>query len=167
MEALNLILDTTHLCDQSFWEAMEIYGGPIWASHSNCRKWVPNERQFEDRQIQTLLQRGAVIGMAFDAWMMLPNWKRGVSKPESSGLVIETIVDHIDHICQLAGNSHQVMIGSDLDGGFGKEQCPSDLDTISDLQKLDKILTDRGYSATDIDNIFSQNGIQFLKKILT
>ena len=87
--------------------------------------------------------------------------EKGISQPENSGLVIETIVDHIDHICQLAGNSHQVMIGSDLDGGFGKEQCPSDLDTISDLQKLDKILTNRGYSAIDIDNIFSQNGINF------
>ncbi len=166
MEALNLILDATHLCDQSFWEALDFYNGPVWASHSNCRKWVPNERQFEDRQIQTLLQRGAVIGMAFDAWMMLPDWKRGITQPQSSGLVIETIVDHIDHICQLAGNSRQVMIGSDLDGGFGKEQCPADLDTIADLQKLDEILADRGYSKTDINNIFSQNGIQFLKKNL-
>ena len=58
------------------------------------------------------------------------------------------------------------MIGSDLDGGFGKEQCPADLDTIADLQKLDEILADRGYSKTDINNIFSQNGIQFLKKNL-
>ena len=104
--------------------------------------------------------------MAFDAWMMLPNWRRGITIPETSGLVIETIVNHIDHICQLAGNSEHVMIGSDLDGGFGKEQCPSDLDTIADLQKLDSILSKRGYSEDDIQKILSQNGITFLLKNL-
>ena len=166
IQELNLILDATHLCDQSFWETMDAYEGPIWASHSNCRKWVPNERQFEDNQIKALLDRGAVIGMAFDAWMMLPNWQRGITQPNKSGLVIETIVDHIDHICQLAGNAEHVMIGSDLDGGFGKEQCPSDLDTIADLQKLDTILSNRGYSEQDIQNVLSQNGISFLLEYL-
>jgi membrane dipeptidase len=166
IQELNLILDATHLCDQSFWETLEVYHGPIWASHSNCRHWVPNERQFEDQQIKALLQRGAVIGMAFDAWMMLPNWQRGITQPKESGLVIETIVNHIDHICQIAGNADHVMIGSDLDGGFGNEQCPSDLDTIADLQKLDPLLTKRGYTATDIEKIFSKNGITFLRKHL-
>ena len=162
IQELGMILDVTHLCDQSFWEAIEVYEGPLWASHSNCRKWVPNERQFSDDQIQVLIERKAVIGMAFDAWMMLPNWKRGVTDPISSGLVLETIVDHIDHICQLAGNVDHVMIGSDLDGGFGNEQCPSDLKTIADLQKLDKLLSKRGYKESDIVKICSGNGIQFL-----
>ena len=163
---LQLILDATHLCDQSFWEVLEFYQGPIWASHSNVRKWVPNERQFSDHQIKALLERNAVIGMAFDAWMMLPNWKRGITDPKQSGLNLETIVNHIDHICQLAGNSNHVMIGSDLDGGFGKEQCPFDIDTIADLQKLDGILSNRGYSDEDIDNIFSKNGLRFLMENL-
>lgn len=166
IQDLKLILDVTHLCDKSFWETLNVYDGPIWASHSNCRHWVANERQFEDRQIKALLSRGAVIGMAFDAWMMLPNWQRGITQPKASGLVIETIVDHIDHICQLAGNTNQVMIGSDLDGGFGNEQCPSDLDTIADLQKLDSILSKRGYKENDIQNILSKNGISFLLKYL-
>ncbi|MDA0794693.1 MAG: membrane dipeptidase [Bacteroidetes bacterium] len=167
ISALQLILDATHLCDQSFWETMEVYEGPVWASHNNVRTWVPNERQFNDEQIKILLSRGAVIGMAFDAWMMLPNWKRGSTDPKSSGLNLETIVDHIDHICQLAGNSNHVMIGSDLDGGFGKEQCPYDLETIADLQKLDGILLKRGYKEEDIEKIFSKNGIHFLLKNLS
>ncbi len=166
IESLKLILDATHLCDESFWETMSHYSGPVWASHSNCRKWVPNERQFEDAQIKELISRGAVIGMAFDAWMMLPHWERGRSQPKSSGLILETIVDHIDHICQLAGNSDHVMIGSDLDGGFGNEQCPSDLDTIADLQKLDSILSKRGYSNQDIEKLFSNNGLNFLRRYL-
>jgi len=166
MAQLNLILDATHLCDQSFWETLDFYQGPIWASHSNTRKWVPNERQFDDNQIKAILERGSVIGMAFDAWMMYPDWKRGVTTPASSGLQLEAIVNHIDHICQLAGNSKHVMLGSDLDGGFGKEQCPLDIETIADLQKLDDILLKRGYTSEDIECIFSKNGLRFLNENL-
>lgn len=166
IEKLNMILDVTHLCDQSFWEAMNHYNGTLWASHSNCRSLVSNHRQFSDEQIKELINRKAVIGMAFDAWMMIPKWKRGVSDPKKSGLVIETIIDHIDHICQISGNSNHVALGTDLDGGFGKEQCPYDLETISDLQKMDKILIKRGYTGKDIKNILHQNVINFLIEAL-
>ena len=130
IEKLNLILDVTHLCDQSFWETLDNYNGNLWASHSNTRTIVPDERQFSDDQIKELIKRGAVIGMAFDAWMMIPKWERGISNPVQKKLLIENIVDHIDHICQLTGSSNHIGLGSDLDGGFGKEQCPSDLSLI-------------------------------------
>ena len=166
IEKLNLILDVTHLCDQSFWETLDNYNGNLWASHSNTRTIVPDERQFSDDQIKELIKRGAVIGMAFDAWMMVPNWERGISNPVQKKLLIENIVDHIDHICQLTGSSNHIGLGSDLDGGFGKEQCPSDLDTIADLQKLDGILKKRGYSDDDINKIFNKNFIDFLIRVL-
>ena len=166
IEKLNLILDVTHLCDQSFWETLDNYNGNLWASHSNTRTIVPDERQFSDDQIKELIKRGAVIGMAFDAWMMIPKWERGISNPVQKKLLIENIVDHIDHICQLTGSSNYIGLGSDLDGGFGKEQCPSDIDTIADLQKLDGILKKRGYSDDDINKIFNKNFIDFLIRVL-
>jgi len=166
IEKLNLILDVTHLCDQSFWETLDNYNGNLWASHSNTRNIVPDERQFSDDQIKELIKRGAVIGMAFDAWMMIPKWERGISNPVQKKLLIENIVDHIDHICQLTGSSNHIGLGSDLDGGFGKEQCPLDLDTIADLQKLDRILNKRGYSDDDINKIFNKNFIDFLIRVL-
>ncbi|HIG90507.1 MAG: membrane dipeptidase [Marinoscillum sp.] len=162
IEKLNMILDVTHLCDQSFWEAIDHYNGKIWASHSNCRSLVPNQRQFSNLQIKELIDRKAIIGMAFDAWMMIPKWQKGISNPKNSSLVIETIIDHIDHICQLSGNSNHIALGTDLDGGFGKEQCPYDLETISDLQKMDVLLKKRGYSENDIQKILNQNAINFL-----
>ena len=162
IEKLNMILDVTHLCDQSFWEAIDHYNGKMWASHSNCRSLVPNQRQFSNLQIKELIARKAIIGMAFDAWMMIPKWQKGISDPKKSGLVIETIIDHIDHICQLSGNSNHIALGTDLDGGFGKEQCPYDLETISDLQKMDVLLKKRGYSENDIQKILNQNAINFL-----
>lgn len=164
IERLNLILDATHLCDVSFWETMKLYNGPVWASHNNCRKFVDHNRQFSDEQLKELLERDAVIGMALDAWMMVPNWVRGVSTPTGMGVGLAHMVQNIDHICQLSGNSEQVGIGTDLDGGFGTEQCPADLDTIADLQKLPHLLADKGYTQEDIQNIMSRNFIKFLRK---
>lgn len=165
IERLNLILDATHLCDQSFWETLSVYHGPIWASHNNCRALVDHNRQFSDAQIKELIDRKAVIGMALDAWMMVPNWERGKSTPQGMGLTLEKMVDNIDHICQLSGNAKHVGIGTDLDGGFGTEQCPSDIDTIADLQKLPSLLAKRGYSQEDIKGILHSNFIEFLLKV--
>ena len=162
IERLNLILDATHLCDQSFWETMKNYQGAIWASHNNCRKFVHHNRQFADDQIKELIQRKAVIGVALDAWMMVPNWIRGVSTPKEMEVSLEQTVNNIDHICQLAGNSRYAGIGTDLDGAFGKEQCPYDVDTIADLQKITELLKNRGYNQEDIENIMNKNFIDFL-----
>lgn len=164
MERLNIILDATHLCDDSFWEAMDQFNGPVWASHNNCRALVNHNRQFSDEQLKTLISRGAVIGAAFDAWMLTEGWIRGESTPESAGVSLQTVADHIDHICQLAGNANHAGIGSDLDGAFGTEQCPKEIDTITDLQKLTGILKNRGYTFEEIENICSKNWIRFLRK---
>ncbi len=164
MERLGVILDATHLCDESFWEALDAFGGHVWASHSNCRALVPHDRQFTDDQIRALIDRGAVIGMAFDAWMLVPGWKRGQSTPRDAGLTLQTIVDHMDHVCQLAGNARHVGIGSDLDGGFGTEQTAADLDSIADLARFPELLGARGYSAGDIGQIASGNFVRFLRE---
>lgn len=164
MERLNIILDATHLCDDSFWEALSIYNGPVWASHNNCRALVNHNRQYSDEQIKALIERGAVIGAALDAWMMVPNWVRGHSDPKTMNCSLNVAVDHIDHICQIAGNAKHVGIGSDLDGAFGREQCPYDLETISDLQKFRSLLSNRGYTEDDIKGMMHGNWINFLRK---
>lgn len=164
MEDLNIILDATHLCDDSFWEALDHFGGHVWASHNNCRALVPHNRQFSDEQLMELIKRGAVIGSVFDAWMMVSGWQRGKSRPEEFGLTLERIVDHIDHICQLAGNSNHCGLGTDLDGAFGNEQTPADLKTIADLQTLPQLLYNRGYKQADVENIMHGNFIRFLRE---
>jgi membrane dipeptidase len=164
MERLNIILDATHLSDDSFWEAMDHFRGPVWASHNNCRTLVNHNRQFDDNQIKELICRGAVIGGALDTWMMVPGWVRNQSTPESMNCSLDKIIDHMDHICQIAGNALHIGIGSDLDGAFGKEQSPYDLDTIADLQKLSALLDKRGYSEADIENVMHHNWLRFLRK---
>jgi membrane dipeptidase len=166
MERLGIILDATHLCDESFRDALDHFHGPVWASHSNCRSLVPHNRQFNDDQIRELIDRGAVIGAAFDAWMIVPGWVRGESTPERAGVTLETVIDHIDHICQIAGNARHCGIGSDLDGGFGREQCPSDVSTIADLSTLPALLAARGYSESDVQLIVHGNFVRFLRHAL-
>jgi membrane dipeptidase len=95
--------------------------------------------------------------------MMIPGWQRGKTTPESAGLKISHVVDHIDHICQLAGNSRHCGIGSDLDGAFGFEQTPADLKSIADMQRLPVALAERGYKQEDIENITHGNFIRFLR----
>ncbi len=164
MEELNIILDVTHLSDISFWEALDHFHGHLWASHNNCRQLVNHNRQFSDEMIKAIIDRGGVIGAAFDAWMLYEGWIRGKTTPKTANVTLETIIDHIDHICQLAGNTHHVGLGTDLDGAFGTEQCPADLDTIADLQKIPAILARRGYSHDDVKNILSENWIRFLRR---
>jgi membrane dipeptidase len=164
MERLNIILDATHLCDDSFWEALDHFNGSVWASHNNCRTLVDHNRQFSDDMIKALIARGAVIGGALDAWMMVPNWVRGVSTPIGTNCNLDVMIDHIDHICQIAGNTDHVGIGSDLDGAFGKEQCPYDLETIADLQKIPVLFKKRGYTDADVDKLMHGNWLRFLRK---
>ena len=163
MDSAAMILDVTHFCDESFWDAIEMYKGPVWASHNNCRALVQHNRQFDDEQLKVLIERGAVIGSALDAWMMVPGWKKGQSTPREMQCNLEVLVDHMDHICQLAGNADHIGIGSDLDGAFGKEQCPYDVDTIADLQNLEAILAKRGYKKEDIEKVMHGNWIRFLR----
>ena len=166
MERLGVILDATHLCDDSFWEAMNHFHGRVWASHSNCRALVPHNRQFDDNQIKELIRRDAVIGAALDAWMMIPGWVRKQTTPEGAGLKLEKIVDHIDHICQLAGNARHSGIGTDLDGGYGREQTPADLESIADLTRIPALLAVRGYSEADIEGIMHGNFLRVMRESL-
>ena len=166
MDQLHMILDATHLCDDAFWDAMDFFTGPVWASHNNCRALVDHNRQFSDEMIKVLIARGAVIGAAFDAWMIVPGWQRGVSLPEPMQCSMDRIIDHIDHICQLAGNTLHVGMGTDLDGGYGREQSPYDLDTIADLQRIPELLQRRGYTQQDITNIMHGNWLRFLRNHL-
>ncbi|SHN14505.1 membrane dipeptidase [Cyclobacterium lianum] len=166
MEKYQLILDVTHLTDEGFEEAIDSYGGPVWASHHNVRKIVPNQRQLTDHQVKKLIEKGAVIGGMLDCWAMDIRFIDTVSDPWQLDIRLEHLVDHWDHICQLAGDSQHIGIGSDLDGIFGTEQTPWDMNSIADLRKYEEILDKRGYSSQDIDNIFHGNWLRFLRHAL-
>lgn len=160
MDECGMILDLTHSADESFWEALQLFKGPVLASHNNCRALVPGDRQYSDDQVKAVVERDGVIGAVFDAWMLVPDWK--ITKPNTATLA--NVVDQMDHICQLAGSARHIALGTDLDGGYGTEQTPTDLDTIADLQKMPAMLLARGYSNEDVKNVFHGNWMRLFEK---
>ncbi len=164
MERVGILLDLTHLTDQAFWQALDIYSGPVLASHNNCRAIVPHQRQFSDEQLLAIIERGGVIGMALDVWMVSVDWKG--DQRWNQDILLEDIIPHIDHICELAGSARNVAIGTDLDGGFGREQSPADLDTIADLQRIPALLRARHYTDEDIAAICHNNWLRLLRGAL-
>ena len=161
MADVGMILDNVHLAEESFWEALERFPGPVIASHGNCRALVPGDRQLSDDMIRALVERGGVIGAALDAWMLSPGWIRGETSREVVGL--DAFVDQIDHVCQIAGNANHAAIGTDLDGGYGTEQVPRDLDTIVDLQRVPDLLRARGYDDDSVARIMHGNWLRALE----
>ncbi len=164
MEERGLALDVSHLSDRSLAQAMDRFGGRVCASHCNCRHLSPGDRQLSDSQIRALVERDGVIGVVVHNGMLSADWQEGVSH---RGIVtIEKVGEHVDHICQLAGDAKHAAIGSDLDGGYGRESCPADLDSIEDLQKLGAALSDRGYGDDDIAAVFHGNWLRFWEEAL-
>lgn len=164
MEACGMILDTSHTSDETFWEALDVYTGPVLASHQNCRTLVPRQRQFTDDQIKALVKKGGMIGVSLDNWMLYTDYEIG--ETPRSLISLDHVVDHIDHICSLAGDDDHVGIGGDLDGGQGYEGHPRELDTIADLQKLAEHLSNRGYSDESVAKVMYKNWVRFYRRHL-
>ena len=172
MESLGIILDMTHTSDEAFWQALDIFGGPVLASHTNCRALVPGERQFSDEQICAILKRGAVIGTSMDTWMLYPEgnpdwgaseWPSRRSRYPREAVTLEQVADHMDHINQLAGNSLHSAIGGDTDGQGGLDGAPHGIDSVADYQKIAAFLERRGYAHDDISNMMHGNWQRFFQ----
>lgn len=167
MQDYNFILDLSHMDEQAAIQALDLYGGPIVGTHGNCLSLMPNSntnRHFSDRILEGIIARDGVIGVVPYNSYLKPGWQVGQNKREEVPLRI--LADHLDHICQIAGDALHAGIGSDLDGGFGLQSIPLEMDTVADLQKLSAILQTRGYSDLDIANIFGGNWITRLQRDL-
>lgn len=162
MAEYNFILDLTHMSDKAIFEALDRYQGPVIASHSNCRALVPTERQLSDDQIRLVGERGGVIGT-----VLLNKFLRaGHALGDPKHLVtMDHVVAHIDHVCQVLGSATHVGIGSDLDGGFGREDTPAEMDSIADEPLIAAKLAERGYTETDIANIMGGNWLNLLRRV--
>ena len=170
MDSAGMILDVTHASDASVREALDLFEGPVLASHQNCRGIVPGERQFPDDQLRAVIGRGGVIGASMDTWMLYRpglDWggpippRRSVYSKEA--VTLEDYCDHIDHVCQLAGNSRHAAIGGDTDGQGGSGGAPAEIDTVADYRKVAEVLERRGYSSEAIENVMVRNWQRFFE----
>lgn len=161
---LGIVLDLVHTADVAFAQALEIYEGPVFISHGNCRSLVPHDRQISDEQLKQVAARGGVIGAVLDNWMLVPGYLKNPGDKQKPQLA--AVADHMDHVAQVTGSSEHVAIGSDLDGGFGHEQTPEDFTSIAHLHRLDEILCKRGWTGEQIEGVFCGNWLRFFEKAL-
>ncbi len=161
LDRVGMIHDTSHLAEESFWQLMDLADGPVIASHSNCRTLVPTDRQLSDAMIRAIVERGGVIGINFfDKFLQRPH----IYKTRRATL--KDVVEHMKHICELAGDAKHVAIGTDMDGGLGREEIPKEIQTSADLYKLADALADGGFADEDVLQIMGLNWWRFFGKHL-
>jgi membrane dipeptidase len=168
MADYNFILDLSHMDEAAALESLDRYEGPVIATHSNCAalmKGADTNRHMPDRVIEGLIERDAVIGVIPLNTFLKVGWLRK-SGSRRDEVPLDTLIAHIDHICQLAGDSLHAGVGSDFDGGFGLQSIPLEMDSIADLQKIAAGLMARGYSESDAENILGGNWLRFLRRNL-
>ncbi len=151
MAELRMPLDLTHTSDTSFDEAVDRFDGPIYTSHTACRALVDIQRNHSDEQMKRILERDGVVG--------LPLYNRFLVSDGPAS--VAHWAQHVDHVCALAGDAQHVALGSDLDGGFGADDIPDQIDTAADLPKLAEALEAHGYSADDTAAILHGNWLRF------
>jgi len=163
-EELGIIIDMTHLSDVAFWQVAERFQGRVHASHQNARAICNWQRQFSDDQIRLIIERDGVLGVSMDVIMLEDGFVRSQSIPKAT---LERAVDQIEYVRELAGGSlRHVGLGTDLDGGYGCEQTPADLNRYRDLQKLVEIMERRGFSTQDVEAVFYGNWLRFFAESL-
>jgi membrane dipeptidase len=158
------ILDTSHMSDESFFEALDIFEGHVIASHSNARTLVPTDRQLSDAMIRALVARDGVIGTVFCNQFLRDGWRESGALKEQ--VTLDTIVDEMKYICDLAGDALHVGIGSDFDGGFGAESIPYEMDTVADLQLVGHALSAANFKDDDVECILGGNWLRLLRGAL-
>jgi membrane dipeptidase len=166
MAAIGFTLDLSHMDEQAARQSLDFYPGPIFASHANAAALIPNysgNRQLPDELIRGLVARDGVIGVIPFCRFLDYRWRTGDAR---DAITLETLADHVDHICQLAGDARHAALGSDFDGGYGVASVPAGVDTIADLQKLVPVLAARGYNAEDVANILGGNWLRHLQTYL-
>lgn len=166
MAAVGFTLDLSHMDEKAALQGLDAFPGQVIASHANALsllRGADTNRHLTDRVLRGLLERGGVVGVIPNNGFLLPGWKPG----DRRELVpLERVAAQLDFICQMAGDASHVGVGSDFDGGFGRQSVPPEIDTIVDLHKLAPLLAERGYQDADIAAILGENWLAFLRRTL-
>lgn len=168
MAESGFVLDLSHMDEPAALEALDRYEGTVVASHVNCLSLLPGfptNRHFSDVALRRIIDRGGVIGNIPVNSFLKSGWSRK-SGSRREEVPLDTYVAHLDHVCQLAGDSLHAGIGSDFDGGFGLQSVPPEIDSVADLPKIAPLLENRGYSAEDVENILGRNWLRILRATL-
>lgn len=158
LDRLGIIHDASHLAEESFWQLLDVSGGPVIASHSNCRAIVPGDRHLSDEMIRAIVRRGGMIGINFfDKFLLPPEEKT------NRRATLADVVRHVRHICDLAGGTASVGLGTDMDGGLGREQIPVEIATSADLPRVADALSSSGFIDDAVRDILGGNWCRYFR----
>lgn len=174
LDALNILIDLSHISEKSFWDVLEITERPFITSHSNARPLCDHHRNLTDEQIKAIAQQKGLIGINFFGPFI---------DKKIENFTIDRLIDHIDYISNLVGINH-ICLGPDfldyaleytqhisrkssVDLGFSNQMVkyPVGLENVTCLPNLIEILNKRGYSKQDINKIKCDNLIRLYNNI--
>jgi len=161
LDRRGIIHDASHLAEESFWELLKMSDGPVMASHSNCRVFNPTDRQLSDEMIKAIVERDGVIGMNFYDKFLVPPLEFRKRKAN-----LDDLLKHMGHVCEIAGDTRHVGIGTDMDGGFGREEIPEEIPSSGEMPRVAEFLGKAGFGAQDVQGIMGGNWMRFFKKNL-
>jgi membrane dipeptidase len=151
MNRLGMLIDLAHITPRGFWDTLELSTDPVLFTHGNCRALWDHQRNLTDEQIKGLAQKGGVFGISFVKSFM-----------NRETATLQTVADHIDHVCQLLGSADYVAYGSDFDGCVP----PAGLESAEHLPNLTAELLKRGYKEADLAKIMGGNFLRVFRQVL-
>ncbi|WP_162909972.1 dipeptidase [Aggregatilinea lenta] len=162
MESYGMVLDLSHMAPEASLEALQRYGGPLFAGHANPLRFRLDwpDRNLSDDIIRGIAEHDGAVGIMPYNLFLREGWALGDRK---SLVTMEHVLAAIDHVCQTTGSARHVGIGSDFDGGFGSASTPLEFETVADLWLIRAALLDRGYAPEDVTGILSGNMLRVLR----
>lgn len=158
MNRVGMIVDLSHVSDETYYDAIRASTKPVMLSHSNARTLSSHDRNISDPMLRALKENGGVIGVNLWYEMLEPNGlasRRDQAKP----VTVETVLDQIDHLIKVAGIDH-VGLGTDFEG---MNDLPPDLQNASTVGKIFVGMRKRGYSEADIRKFAAENFLRVMK----
>lgn len=157
MGELGFTWDIAHLAEDGIWQGLARGFPRVCASHANARALLPSPRHLSDEVIRAVAERDGIIGLVLYNAFLEPRWRKDKSIPVT---LDNQFLRMAEYMANLVGWGH-IGIGSDLDGGFGREESPREIDTEADLYKIAAVLPPEARTA-----VLSANWLNFLRAVL-
>ncbi|MFC1728919.1 M20/M25/M40 family metallo-hydrolase [candidate division KSB1 bacterium] len=158
MNELGMVIDVSHVHDETFRDVIRVTKDPVVASHSCCRALSDHFRNMSDEMLRALAENGGMIGINY-----YPEFLSAGSGGGTPRVDVKTVVDHIDHVVEVTGSYDHVGLGSDFDG---ITSTPAGLEDTGKILNITQELFNRGYTEENIRKVLGGNFVRILRQVV-